>query len=139
MKKWLWIMLSFGVIFLVFMMNYFLDKSEQQPNMIRNVSLTTSTSPNKQNIVEVKKMYKQTTDYFDYEQKQKVDSLRMYYGQPGSTLNQYKELQGIQPSMIHDVNVHWKSDQHVIIKIMKTNQQHKNKVYKRFNYNLSEM
>ncbi|MBX9996917.1 MULTISPECIES: hypothetical protein [Priestia] len=139
MKKWLWIMLSFGVIFLVFMMNYFLDKNEQQPNMIRNVSLTTSTSPNKQNIVEVKKMYKQTTDYFDYEQKQKVDSLRMYYGQPGSTLNQYKELQGIQPSMIHDVNVHWKSDQHVIIKIMKTNQQHKNKVYKRFNYNLSEM
>ncbi|MGE7308129.1 hypothetical protein ACQKJG_30455 [Priestia megaterium] len=139
MKKWLWIMLSFGVIFLVFMMNYFLDKNEQQPNMIRNVSLTTSTSPNKQNIVEVKKMYKQTTDYFDYEQKQKVDSLKMYYGQPGSTLNQYKELQGIQPSMIHDVNVHWKSDQHVIIKIMKTNQQHKNKVYKRFNYNLSEM
>ncbi|MCP1452287.1 hypothetical protein [Priestia megaterium] len=139
MKKWLWIMLSFGVIFLVFMMNYFLDKNEQQPNMIRNVSLTTSTSPNKQNIVEVKKMYKQTTDYFDYEQKQKADSLRMYYGQPGSTLNQYKELQGIQPSMIHDVNVHWKSDQHVIINIMKTNHQRKIKVYKRFNYNLSEM
>lgn len=132
-------MLSFGVIFLVFMMNYFLDKNEQQSNMIRNVSLTTSTSPNKQNIVEVKKMYKQTTDYFDYEQKQKADSLRMYYGQPGSTLNQYKELQGIQPSMIHDVNVHWKSEQHVIINIMKTNDQHKNKVYKRFNYNLSEM
>ncbi|MFL0574806.1 hypothetical protein ACH0BK_27895 [Priestia megaterium] len=107
--------------------------------MIRNVSLTTSTSPNKQNIVEVKKMYKQITDYFDYEQKQKADSLRMYYGQPGSTLNQYKELQGIQPSMIHDVNVHWKSEQHVIINIMKTNHQHKNKVYKRFNYNLSEM
>ena len=139
MKKWLWIMLSFGVIFLVFMMNHFLDKSQQQPNMIRNVSLTTSTSPNQQNIVEVKKMYKQTTDYFDYEQKQKADSLRMYYGQPGSTLNQYKELQGIQPSMIHDVNVHWKSEQHVIINIMKTNHQHKNKVYKRFNYNLNEM
>ncbi|MDO6851412.1 hypothetical protein Q4S57_26525 [Priestia megaterium] len=139
MKKWLWIMLSFGVIFLVFVMNHFLDKSQQQPNMIRSVSLTTSTSPNQQNIVEVKKMYKQTTDYFDYEQKQKVDSLRMYYGQPGSTLNQYKELQGIQPSMIHDVDVHWKSEQHVIINIMKTNLQHKNKVYKRFNYNLNEM
>jgi len=139
MKKWLWIMLSFGVIFLVFVMNHFLDKSQQQPNLIRNVSLTTSTSPNKQNIVEVKKMYKQTTDYFDYEQKQKADSLRMYYGQPGSTLNQYKELQGIQPSMIHDVNVHWKSEQNVIINIMKTNLQHKNKIYKRFNYNLNEM
>ncbi|MGG2090932.1 hypothetical protein ABFY59_29045 [Priestia aryabhattai] len=139
MKKWLWIMLSFGVIFLVFVMNHFLDKSQQQPNMIRSVSLTTSTSPNQRNIVEVKKMYKQTTDYFDYEQKLKADSLRMYYGQPGSTLNQYKELQGIQPSMIHDVNVHWKSEQHVIINIMKTNLQHKNKVYKRFNYNLNEM
>jgi len=139
MKKWLWIMLSFGVIFLVFVMNHFLDKSQQQPNMIRSVSLTTSTSPNQRNIVEVKKMYKQTTDYFDYEQKQKADSLRMYYGQPGSTLNQYKELQGIQPSMIHDVDVHWKSEQHVIINIMKTNLQHKNKVYKRFNYNLNEM
>ena len=139
MKKWLWIMLSFGVIFLVFVMNHFLDKSQQQPNMIRSVSLTTSTSPNQQNIVEVKKMYKQTTDYFDYEQKQKADSLRMYYGQPGSTLNQYKEIQGIQPSMIHDVDVHWKSEQHVIINIMKTNQQHKNQVYKRFNYNLDEM
>ncbi|MEH6917442.1 hypothetical protein V7Y60_25515, partial [Priestia megaterium] len=90
MKKWLWIMLSVGVITLVFMMNYFIDKSQQQPNIIRSVSLTTSTSPNQQNIVEVKKMYKQTTDYFDYEQKQKADSLRMYYGQPGSTLNQYK-------------------------------------------------
>ena len=139
MKNWLWIMLSFGVIFLVFVMNHFLDKSQQQPNMIRSVSLTTSTSPNQQNIVEVKKMYKQTTDYFDYEQKQKADSLRMYYGQPGSTLNQYKEIQGIQPSMIHDVDVHWKSEQHVIINIMKTNQQHKNQVYKRFNYNLDEM
>ncbi|GAB1798426.1 hypothetical protein [Priestia megaterium] len=139
MKKWLWIMLSFGVIFLVFVMNHFLDKSQQQPNLIRNVSLTTSTSPEQQNIVEVKKMYKQTTDYFDYEQKQKADSLRMYYGQPGSTLNQYKELQGIQPSMIHDVNVYWKSEQNVIINIMKTNLQHKNKVYKRFNYNLNEM
>lgn len=139
MKNWLWIMLSFGVIFLVFVMNHFLDKSQQQPNMIRSVSLTTSTSPNQQNIVEVKKMYKQTTDYFDYEQKQKADSLRMYYGQPGSTLNQYKELQGVQPFMIHDVDVHWKSDQHVIINIMKTNHQHKNKVYKRFNYNLYEM
>ncbi|OVE34555.1 hypothetical protein CCZ20_25845 [Priestia aryabhattai] len=139
MKKWLWIMLSFGVIFLVFVMNHFVDKSQQQPNVIRSVSLTTSTSPNQQNIVEVKKMYKQTTDYFDYEQKQKADSLRMYYGQPGSTLNQYKELQGIQPSMIHDVNVHWKSEQHVTINIMKTNLQHKNKVYKRFNYNLNEM
>ena len=139
MKNWLWIMLSFGVIFLVFVMNHFLDKSQQQPNMIRSVSLTTSTSPNQQNIVEVKKMYKQTTDYFDYEQKQKADSLRMYYGQPGSTLNQYKELQGVQPFMIHDVDVHWKSDQHVIINIMKTNHQHKNKVYKRFNYNLNEM
>ncbi|MBU8690674.1 hypothetical protein KM918_25605 [Priestia megaterium] len=139
MKKWLWIMLSFGVIFLVFVMNHFLDKSQQQPNLIRNVSLTTSTSPNKQNIVEVKKMYKQTTDYFDYEQKQKADSLRMYYGQPGSTLNQYKELQGIQPSMIHDVDVHWKNEQHVIINVMKTNHQHKNQVYKRFNYNLDEM
>ncbi|MEJ9306448.1 hypothetical protein ABEW33_02720 [Priestia megaterium] len=139
MKKWLWIMLSFGVIFLVFVMNHFLDKSQQQPNMIRSVSLTTSTSPNQRNIVEVKKMYKQTTDYFDYEQKQKADSLRMYYGQPGSTLNQYKELQGIQPSMIHDVNVHWKSEQNVIINIMKTNLQHKNKIYKRFNYNLNEM
>jgi len=132
-------MLSFGVIFLVFVMNHFLDKSQQQPNMIRSVSLTTSTSPNQQNIVEVKKMYKQTTDYFDYEQKQKADSLRMYYGQPGSTLNQYKELQGVQPFMIHDVDVHWKSEQHVIINIMKTNHQHKNKVYKRFNYNLNEM
>ncbi|WP_394514202.1 hypothetical protein [Priestia aryabhattai] len=139
MKKWRWIMLSFGVIFLVFVMNHFLDKSQQQPNMIRSVSLTTSTSPNQRNIVEVKKMYKQTTDYFDYEQKQKADSLRMYYGQPGSTLNQYKELQGIQPSMIHDVNVYWKSEQNVIINIMKTNLQHKNKVYKRFNYNLNEM
>ncbi|MED3855031.1 hypothetical protein P4607_27255 [Priestia megaterium] len=139
MKKWLWIMLSFGVIFLVFVMNHFLDKSQQQPNMRRSVSLTTSTSPNQQNIVEVKKMYKQTTDYFDYEQKQKADSLRMYYGQPGSTLNQYKELQGVQPFMIHDVDVHWKSEQHVIINIMKTNHQHKNKVYKRFNYNLNEM
>lgn len=139
MKKWLWIMLSFGVIFLVFVMNHFLDKSQQQPNMIRSISLTTSTSPNQRNIVEVKKMYKQTTDYFDYEQKQKADSLRMYYGQPGSTLNQYKELQGIQPSMIHDVNVHWKSEQNVIINIMKTNLQHKNKIYKRFNYNLNEM
>ncbi|WP_374149502.1 hypothetical protein [Priestia megaterium] len=139
MKKWLWIMLSFGVIFLVFVMNHFLDKSQQQPNMIRSVSLTTSTSPNQRNIVEVKKMYKQTTDYFDYEQKQKADSLRMYYGQPGSTLNQYKELQGIQPSMIHEVNVHWKSEQNVIINIMKTNLQHKNKIYKRFNYNLNEM
>ena len=139
MKNWLWIMLSFGVIFLVFVMNHFLDKSQQQPNMIRSVSLTTSTSPNQQNIVEVKKMYKQTTDYFDYEQKQKADSLRMYYGQPGSTLNQYKELQGVQPFMIHDVYVHWKSEQHVIINIMKTNHQHKNKVYKRFNYNLNEM
>ncbi|MEB4858307.1 MULTISPECIES: hypothetical protein [Priestia] len=139
MKKWLWIMLSFGVIFLVFVMNHFLDKSQQQPNMILSVSLTTSTSPNQRNIVEVKKMYKQTTDYFDYEQKQKADSLRMYYGQPGSTLNQYKELQGIQPSMIHDVNVYWKSEQNVIINIMKTNLQHKNKVYKRFNYNLNEM
>ncbi|MCJ7992848.1 hypothetical protein MUB15_32800 [Priestia sp. OVS21] len=139
MKKWLWIMLSFGVIFLVFVMNHFLDKSQQQPNMIRSVSLTTSTSPNQRNIVEVKKMYKQTTDYFDYEQKQQADSLRMYYGQPGGTLNQYKELQGIQPSRIHDVNVHWKSEQHVIINIMKKNLQHKNKVYKRFNYNLNEM
>ncbi|KQU18752.1 hypothetical protein ASG61_27735 [Bacillus sp. Leaf75] len=139
MKNWLWIMLSFGVIFLVFVMNHFLDKSQQQPNMIRSVSLTTSTSPNQQNIVEVKKMYKQTTDYFDYEQKQKADSLRMYYGQPGSTLNQCKELQGVQPFMIHDVDVHWKSEQHVIINIMKTNHQHKNKVYKRFNYNLNEM
>ncbi|MDQ0808225.1 hypothetical protein [Priestia megaterium] len=139
MKKWLWIMLSFGVITLVFMMNYFIDKSQQQPNMIRSVSLTTSTSPSQQNIVEVKKMYKQTTDYFDYEQKQKADSLRMYYGQPGSNLNQYKELQGIHPAMIHDVDVHWKNDQHVIINIMKTNHQHKNKVYKRFNYNLDEM
>ncbi|MED4035488.1 MULTISPECIES: hypothetical protein [Priestia] len=139
MKNWLWIMLSFGVIFLVFVMNHFLDKSQQQPNMIRSVSLTTSTSPNQQNIVEVKKMYKQTTDYFDYEQKEKADSLRMYYGQPGSTLNQYKELQGVQPFMIHDVDVHWKSEQHVIINIMKTNHQHKNKVYKRFNYNLNEM
>lgn len=139
MKNWLWIMLSFGVIFLVFVMNHFLDKSQQQPNMIRSVSLTTSTSPNQQNIVEVKKMYKQTTNYFDYEQKQKADSLRMYYGQPGSTLNQYKELQGVQPFMIHDVDVHWKSEQHVIINIMKTNHQHKNKVYKRFNYNLNEM
>lgn len=139
MKNWLWIMLSFGVIFLVFVMNHFLDKSQQQPNMIRSVSLTTSTSPNQQNIVEVKKMYKQTTDYFDYEQKQKADSLRMYYGQPGSTLNQYKELQGVRPFMIHDVDVHWKSEQHVIINIMKTNHQHKNKVYKRFNYNLNEM
>lgn len=139
MKNWFWIMLSFGVIFLVFVMNHFLDKSQQQPNMIRSVSLTTSTSPNQQNIVEVKKMYKQTTDYFDYEQKQKADSLRMYYGQPGSTLNQYKELQGVQPFMIHDVDVRWKSEQHVIINIMKTNHQHKNKVYKRFNYNLNEM
>ena len=139
MKNWLWIMLSFGVIFLVFVMNHFLDKSQQQPNMIRSVSLTTSTSPKQQNIVEVKKMYKQTTDYFDYEQKEKADSLRMYYGQPGSTLNQYKELQGVQPFMIHDVDVHWKSEQHVIINIMKTNHQHKNKVYKRFNYNLNEM
>lgn len=49
----------------------------------------------------------------------------MYYGQPGSTLNQYKELQGIHPSMIHDVDVHWKNEQHVIINIMKMNQQHK--------------
>ncbi|MDF2052850.1 hypothetical protein [Priestia megaterium] len=139
MKNWLWIMLSFGVIFLVFVLNHFLDKSQQQPNMIRSVLLTTSTSPNQQNIVEVKKMYKQTTDYFDYEQKQKADSLRMYYGQPGSTLNQYKELQGVQPFMINDVDVHWKSEQHVTINIMKTNHQHKNKVYKRFNYNLNEM
>ncbi|MFE3892555.1 hypothetical protein ACFX4Y_23185 [Priestia sp. YIM B13446] len=139
MKKWIWIMLSFGVIFLVFMMNHFLDKSQQQSNMIRSVSLTTSTSPNQQNIVEIKKMYKQTTDYFDYEQKQKADSLRMYYGQPGSPLNQYKELQGIQPSMIHDVDVHWKNEQHVIINVMKTNYQHKNQVCKRFNYNLDEM
>ncbi|XIH75903.1 hypothetical protein C1N57_26270 (plasmid) [Priestia aryabhattai] len=55
MKKWLWIMLSVGVITLVFMMNYFIDKSQQQPNIIRSVSLTTSTSPNQQNIVEVKR------------------------------------------------------------------------------------
>lgn len=139
MKKWLWIMLSVGVITLVFMMNYFIDKSQQQQSMIHSVSLTTSTSPNQKNIVEVKKMYRQSTDYFDYEQKQKVDSIRMYYGQSGSTLNQYKELKGIKPSRVHDVDVHWKSNQDVIINIINTNQQKRDQMNKQFNYHLDEL
>lgn len=139
MKKWIWIMLSVGVITLVFMMNYFIDKSQQQQSMIHSVSLTTSTSPNQKNIVEVKKMYRQSTDYFDYEQKQKVDSIRMYYGQSGSTLNQYKELKGIKPSRVHDVDVHWKSNQDVIINIINTNQQKRDQMNKQFNYHLDEL
>jgi hypothetical protein len=139
MKKWPWIILSVGVILLVFMMNHIIDKRQQPSNMISSVSLTTSTSPDKKNIVEVKKMYTQSTDYFDYEQKQKIDSVRMYYGQPGSMLNQYKELKGIQPSRIHDVDVYWKDNQHVIIDIINTKQQQKNKVKTRFNYRLTEL
>lgn len=139
MKKWLWIMLSVGVITLVFMMNYFIDKNHQQQSMIHSVSLTTSTSPNQKNIVEVKKMYRQSTDYFDYEQKQKVDSIRMYYGQSGSMLNQYKELKGIKPSRVHDVDVHWKSNQDVIINIINTNQQKRDQMDKQFNYHLDEL
>jgi len=139
MKKWPWIILSVGVILLVFMMNHLIDKRQQPSNMISSVSLTTSTSPDKKNIVEVKKMYTQSTDYFDYEQKQKIDSIRMYYGQPGSMLNQYKELKGIQPSRIHDVDVYWKDNQHVIIDIINTKQQQKNKVKTRFNYRLTEL
>ncbi|KWU56908.1 MULTISPECIES: hypothetical protein [Priestia] len=139
MKKWLWIMLSVGVILLVFMMNYFVDKRQQQPNMTQSVSLTTSTSPNKKNVVEVKKMYRQSTDYFDYEQKQKVDSVRMYYGQSGSMLSQYKELKGIQPSKVHDVDVYWKGNRDVIIDVINTSQEQKSKIKKRFNYNLTEL
>lgn len=139
MKKWPWIMLSVGVILLVFMMNYFVDKRQQQPNMTQSVSLTTSTSPDRKNIVEVKKMYRQSTDYFDYEQKQKVDSVRMYYGQSGGMLSQYKELKGIQPSKVHDVDVYWKSNQHVIIDVINTKQQQRNKVKKRFNYHFTEL
>ncbi|MDY0943225.1 hypothetical protein [Priestia megaterium] len=139
MKKWPWIMLSVGVILLVFMMNYFIDKRQQPSNMISSVSLTTSISPDKKNMVEVKKLYTQSTDYFDYEQKQKVDSVRMYYGQSGSMLNQYKELKGIHPSRIHDVDVYWKDNQHVIIDIINAKQQQKNKVKKHFNYHLTEL
>ncbi|MGE1115426.1 hypothetical protein ACQJ0K_27220 [Priestia megaterium] len=139
MKKWPWIMLSLVVILLVFMMNYFVDKSQQQPNMIRSASLTSSTSPDKKNIIEVKKMYRQSTDYFDYETKQEIDSIRMYYGKHGSMLSRYKELKGIHPSIIHDADVQWKDDQHVIIHLINTNQQKKKKVDKRFSYHLDEM
>lgn len=139
MKKWPWIMLSVGVVLLVFMMNYFVDKHQQPSNMISSVSLTTSTSPDKKNIVEVKKLYRQSTDYFDYEQKQKVDSVRMYYGQSGGMLSHYKELKGIQPSKVHDVDVYWKSNQHVIIDVINTKQQQRNKVKKRFNYHFTEL
>ncbi|MCR8927400.1 hypothetical protein NLI92_002779 [Priestia megaterium] len=139
MKKWPWIMLSVGVILLVFMMNYFVDKRQQQSNMTQSVSLTTSTSPDKKNIVEVKKLYRQSTDYFDYEQKQKVDSIRMYYGRSGSMLNQYRELKGIHPSRVHNVDVYWRNNQHVIIEIINTEQYKKNKVDKRFNYHLKEL
>ncbi|MFP7159150.1 hypothetical protein SFC34_25165 [Priestia aryabhattai] len=139
MKKLLWIMLSVGVVLLVFMMNYFVDKRQQQPNMTQSVSLTTSTSPDKKNIVEVKKIYTQSTDYFDYEQKQKVDSVRMYYGRSGSMLNQYRELKGIHPSRIRNVDVYWRNNQHVIIDIINTKQYKKNKVDKRFNYHLKEL
>ncbi|PLR77999.1 hypothetical protein CU633_07790 [Bacillus sp. V3-13] len=108
-----------------------------EPEIIGDFSISVSTSPNKVNIVEIKEMYKEFTDAKEGTTEPAFHSLRIYYGEYGSVLDKYKELEVNDVQAIDYFDFHWKDDEHVTVQVFSRNEQGKSYISQSVKYNLS--
>lgn len=94
------------------------SESKEETEIIGSFSIQTSASPNQQNIIEIQEMYKEDNVGLHATFEPMFHSLRIYYGEYGSLLEDYVVVEGIRMHSTDYFEVVWTDDDHVTINIM---------------------
>ena len=97
------------------------DDSNGESEIIGSFSIQTSASPNHMNIIEIQEMYKEDNVGLHATFEPMFHSLRIYYGEYGSLLEDYVVVEGIRMGYIDYFEVVWTDDDHVTINVMPRN------------------
>lgn len=91
---------------------------KEESEIISSFSIKTSASPNQMNIIEIQEMYKEDNVGLHASGGPMFHSLRLYYGEYGSLLEDFVVIEGIRMYSIDYFEVVWTDDDHVTINVM---------------------
>lgn len=116
-------MLKNKIIFLLLFITLLLfgcqpDDPNGESEIIGSFSIQTSPSPNQMNIIELQEMYKEDNVGLHASGESMFHSLRLYYGEYGSLLEDYVVIEEIRMAYIDYFEVVWTDNDHVTINVM---------------------
>lgn len=94
------------------------EDSDGESEIIGSFSIQASPSPNQMNIIEFQEMYKEDNVGLHATGEPMFHSLRLYYGEYGSLLDEYVVIEEIRMAYIDYFEVIWTDDDHVTINVM---------------------
>ena len=95
------------------------SNQNKDENELFSFSITTSASPNQVNIIELKEMSSNFEDKKDNKITQTFYSFRIYYGEYGSILEEYKEYDQFVLSTVDYFDIQWINDSLVSINVIR--------------------
>lgn len=97
------------------------SKQNKDKHELFSFSIKTSTSPNQVNIIELKEMGKNFEDIKENKIFPAFYSFRIYYGEYGSVLEEYKEYIQFDLSTVDYFDIQWINDSLVSINVIRIN------------------
>ncbi|MFD1030184.1 hypothetical protein [Metaplanococcus flavidus] len=94
------------------------EDPDGESEIIGSFSIQTSASPNQMNIIEIQEMYKEDNVGLHATYEPMFHSLRIYYGEYGSLLEDYVVVERIRMHSIDYFEMVWTDDDHVTINVM---------------------
>lgn len=92
--------------------------SDPESEITSSFSIKTSASPDQMNIIEIQEMYKEDNVGLHASGRPMFHSLRLYFGEYGSLLEDFVVIEGIRMYSIDYFDVVWTDDEHVTINVM---------------------
>lgn len=89
-----------------------------ESEIIGGFSIQANASPNQMNIIELQEMYKEDNVGLHATREPMFHSLRLYYGEYGSLLEDYVVIEEIRMAYIDYFEVVWTDDEHVTINVV---------------------
>lgn len=110
----------------------------KEPEITDSFTIQASTSPNEAHAIEIKEMYAQNEEGFHAESDYTFESLRIYYGEYGRQLNDFKEIKDINMPAVDRLEVSWKNDKEADINILHKNEKGERFVFASYRFDLAE-
>lgn len=122
LRRWVFII---GIVFSLLACSACSNGIEYSSNLntdeseLYSFSIKTSASPNQVNIIELKEMGRDFEDIKDNKMFQTYHSFRIYYGEYGSILKEYKEYVQFDLSTVDYFDTQWINDSLVTINVIR--------------------
>lgn len=118
-KKW-WLLIGVSAFFFTHLSDLqgFFNQNKEELDLF-SFSIQTSASPNQVNIIELKEMGQNVKEVKGNHKSPVYHSFRIYYGEYGSMLEEYKEYEQFDLSTVDGFDIQWMNDDEVTIHVMR--------------------